>query len=52
MEQETNKQLESRQQAVLEMNEVISNSLGLYRTGVEQADGIHDLLLPQRQHIG
>ena len=39
MKQETNKQLESRQQAVLEMNEVISNSLGLYRTGVEQADG-------------
>ena len=31
--------MESRQQAVLEMNEVISNSLGLYRTGVEQADG-------------
>ena len=39
MKQGTNKQLESRQQAVLEMNEVISNSLGLYVTPVEQENG-------------
>lgn len=39
MKRDTNKQLESRQQAVLEMNEVISNSLGLYVTPVEQENG-------------
>lgn len=39
MKRDTNKQLESRQQAMLEMNEVISNSLGLYVTGAGQENG-------------
>ena len=39
MKNDTSRELTSRQQAVLELNQVISNSLGLYRTEVEQDNG-------------
>ena len=39
MKVDTSRELTSRQQAVLELNQVISNSLGLYRTEVEQDNG-------------
>ena len=39
MKNDTSRELTSRQQAVLELNQVISNSLGLYRTEVENDNG-------------
>lgn len=39
MKNDTSRELTSRQQAVLELNQVISNSLGLYRTEIENDNG-------------
>lgn len=39
MKQEVNKALNDRVQTVLAFNELISNALGLYSSGVEQTDG-------------